>query len=152
MPYPSPKSRDSRTDKQGTNAYGIVKAAEELGFSAKGVKGDREAFFTPFPLPCIAHVVVDGGLFHYVVIHKITKKRVVIADPGVGLVKLTPAEFFGEEKGGRPLQEGEVPKYRLSGVLIFVVPGATFEKGDKTVGIFRRFFHLIIPQKKLVAP
>ena len=34
------------TDKQGTNAYGMIKAAEQLGFSAKGVKGDKEAFFT----------------------------------------------------------------------------------------------------------
>ncbi|MCL2400626.1 MAG: peptidase domain-containing ABC transporter [Defluviitaleaceae bacterium] len=138
------------TDKQGTNAYGIVKAAEELGFSAKAVKGDKEAFFTPFPLPCIAHVVVDGSLLHYVVIHKITKKQVIIADPGVGLLKLTPAEFFGEEKNGKPLSEGETPKYKWSGVLIFVVPGTTFEKGDKTLGIFRRFFHLLLPQKKLI--
>lgn len=30
------------TDKQGTNAYGVIKAAEQLGFSAKGVKGDSE--------------------------------------------------------------------------------------------------------------
>lgn len=32
------------TDKQGTNAYGMIKAAEQLGFTAKGVKGDQEAF------------------------------------------------------------------------------------------------------------
>ena len=42
------------TDKQGTNALGIIKAAEKLGFSAKGVKGDQEAFFSEFPLPAIA--------------------------------------------------------------------------------------------------
>lgn len=76
------------TDKQGTNAYGVIKAAEQLGFSAKGVKGDKEAFFSEFPLPCIAHVIVDGGLLHYVVIHKITKKQVIIADPGRALKKL----------------------------------------------------------------
>jgi ATP-binding cassette subfamily B protein len=32
------------TDKQGTNAYGMVKAAEGLGFAAKEVKGNKEAF------------------------------------------------------------------------------------------------------------
>ena len=37
------------TDKQGTNAYGVIKAAEQLGFSAKVVKGDKEAFFSEFP-------------------------------------------------------------------------------------------------------
>ena len=29
------------TDKQGTNAYGMVKAAEQLGFTAKAVKGNK---------------------------------------------------------------------------------------------------------------
>jgi hypothetical protein len=133
------------TDKQGTNAYGVIKAAEQLGFSAKGVKGTKEAFFSEFPLPCIAHVIVDGQLLHYVVIHKITKKQVIIADPGVGIVKLKPEEFFGEVH-----EEGKVPKYQWSGVLILLVKNETFKKGDETKGLFSRFFHLLLPQKKLV--
>ena len=60
------------TDKQGTNVFGVIKAAEQLGFSAKGVKGDKEAFLSGFPLSCIAHVIVDGSLLHYVEIHKIS--------------------------------------------------------------------------------
>ena len=68
------------TDKQGTNAYGMIKAAEQPGFSAKGVKGDRDAFFTDFPLPAIAHVVVNGSLLHYVVIHKITDSSALLVD------------------------------------------------------------------------
>lgn len=123
------------TDKQGTNAYGMVKAAEQLGFTAKGVKGDREAFFSEFPLPAIAHVVVDGSLLHYVVIHKITKKQVIIADPGKGLVKKTPEEFFQE----------------WTGVLILLVPAQTFQKGKETKNIFERFWGLLLPQKRLVA-
>lgn len=133
------------TDKQGTNAYGVIKAAEQLGFSAKGVKGDKEAFFSEFPLPCIAHVIVDGSLLHYVVIHKITKKQVIIADPGVGIVKLKPEEFFGEVH-----EEGKPPKYQWSGVLILLVKNETFQKGDETKGLFSRFFHLLLPQKKLL--
>ena len=133
------------TDKQGTNAYGVIKAAEQLGFSAKGVKGDREAFFSEYPLPCIAHVIVDGGLLHYVVVHKITKKQVIIADPGKGIVKLTPGQFFGENT-----EEGKPPKYQWSGVLILMVPDTTFEKGDDTQGLFQRFFHLLKPQKRLI--
>lgn len=30
------------TDKGGTNVYGVIKAAEQLGFSAKGVKGKQK--------------------------------------------------------------------------------------------------------------
>lgn len=133
------------TDKQGTNAYGVIKAAEQLGFSAKGVKGDKQAFLSEFPLPCIAHVVADGQLLHYVVVHKITKKLVIIADPGKGIVKLTPEEFFGEIH-----DEGKAPKYMWSGVLILMVPDQTFEKGDDIQGLFQRFFHLLLPQKKLL--
>lgn len=133
------------TDKQGTNAYGVIKAAETLGFSAKGVKGNKQAFFSEFPLPCIAHVIVDGSLLHYVVIHKITKKQVIIADPGVGIVKLTPEEFFGEVH-----EDGKSPKYQWSGVLVLLVKNETFKKGDETKGLFSRFFYLLIPQKKLL--
>ena len=133
------------TDKQGTNVYGVIKAAEQLGFSAKGVKGDREAFFSEFPLPCIAHVIVDGNLLHYVVIHKITKKQVVIADPGVGIVKLSPEAFFGEVH-----EEGKPPKYQWSGILILLVKTETFQRADETKGLFERFLYLLKPQKKLL--
>ena len=74
------------TDKQGTNAYGMIKAAEQLGFSAKGVKGDQNAFFSKFPLPAIAHVVVNGSLLHYVVYYQHV----------LGL----PMNFFGTRKVG----------------------------------------------------
>ena len=133
------------TDKQGTNAYGVIKAAEQLGFSTKGVKGDKAAFFSEFPLPCIAHVVVDGALLHYVVIHKITKKQVIIADPAKGIVKLTPEEFFGEKAN-----DGKAPTYQWSGVLVLMVPNNSFEKGNETKGLFLRFFYLLIPQKRLI--
>lgn len=122
------------TDKQGTNVYGVCKAAEQLGFTAKGVKGNKEAFFSDFPLPAIAHVVVDGTLLHYVVIHKITEKQVIIADPAKGIVKKTPEEFFKE----------------WTGVLILLVPSTEFKKGKETKNIFERFWGLLLPQKKLV--
>lgn len=133
------------TDKQGTNVYGVIKAAEQLGFSAKGLKGDKKAFFSDFPLPCIAHVIVDGELLHYVVIHKITKHKVIIADPDVGIVKLKPEAFFGEEH-----ERGIIPKYKWSGVLIILIKKETFKKGDETKGLFNRFFRLLIPQRKIL--
>ena len=122
------------TDKMGTNAYGMIKAAEELGFTAKGVKGDKEAFFNDFPLPAIAHVVVDGSLLHYVVIHKITKQQVILADPGKGIVKTTPEEFFKQ----------------WTGVLILLVPAQSFQKGNESKSIFQRFWGLLLPQKRLL--
>lgn len=122
------------TDRQGTNAYGMIKAAEQLGFTAKGVKGNQDAFFTDFPLPAIAHVVVDGSLLHYVVVHKITKKKIIIADPGKGIVKYTPEEFFKI----------------WTRVLIILVPTSKFKKGNENQGILSRFFSLMLPQKRLL--
>jgi ABC-type bacteriocin transporter len=135
LKYPITKIREvAGTDKQGTNAYGMIQAAEKLGFTAKGVKGDHEAFFSEFPLPAIAHVVIDQSLLHYVVIHKISKKEVIIADPAKGIVKYTPEEFFKI----------------WTGVLILLVPTPTFQKGNETKGLFARFFSLLIPQKRML--
>lgn len=122
------------TDKQGTNAYGMIKAAEQLGFTAKGVKGNHDAFFSDFPKPCIAHVVVDGSLLHYVVVHKVTKEKIIIADPAKGIVKYTPDEFFK----------------LWTGVLIILVPTSKFQKGNENKGVLSRFFSLMIPQKRLL--
>lgn len=76
---------------------------------------------------------------------KLQKKQVIIADAGVGIVKLTPEEFWGEIH-----EEGKPPKYQWSGVLILLVKNETFKKGDETKGLFSRFFHLLLPQKKLL--
>lgn len=133
------------TDKQGTNAYGIIKAAEQIGFSGKGVKGDENAFFSDFPLPCIAHVVVEGSLLHYVVIHKITKKEITIADPSKGIVKIAPEVFFGKIHN-----QNKPTEYQWTGILILLTPDVKFKKGNETKGVFQRFFHILIPQKKLL--
>lgn len=123
------------TDKQGTSAFGVIKAAEQLGFSAKGVKASKpEDLFSEFPLPAIAHVIIDNAFLHYVVIHKISRKEVLIADPGRGIVKYKPEDFFKI----------------WTGVLIFMVPSAEFKKGNETKGLFSRFLGLIKPQKGLI--
>jgi len=122
------------TDKKGTNALGLVKAAEKLGFSARGVKGKPEDLTDDVPLPVIAHTV-KNNLLHYVVIHKITDKKIIIADPGQGIVSYTPQEFH------------EI----WSGVLILMTPAENFSTGNEKIGLFSRFFSLIIPYKRLLA-
>lgn len=122
------------TDKQGTNVAGLIQAADKLGFAAQGVKGDANAFFSKFPLPAIAHVIVDGTLLHYVVIHKISKAEVVIADPAKGIVKYKPEEFFKI----------------WTGILVLLTPTVSFKKGNETKGTFSRFWKLLIPQKGLL--
>ena len=123
------------TDKQGTSALGIIKAAESIGFTAKGVKASKpEDIFGEFPKPAIAHVIINKNLLHYVVIHKVTEKEIIVADPAKGIVKYTPKEFF------------EI----WTGILLIMVPSPSFEKGDETKGLFQRFWGLIKVQKNLL--
>jgi len=122
------------TDRKGTNAYGLIRAAEQLGFTAKGVKGEKESFFSDFPLPAIANVVIEGSLMHYIVIHKITKKEIIAADPSKGIVKYSHDEFFDI----------------WTGALILLVPTTSFQKANETEGTLLKFFKLLIPQKKLL--
>lgn len=136
LKYPISKIREvAGTDKQGTSAFGIIKAAEQLGFTAKGVKGNKpEDIFSEFPLPAIAHVVVDGSLLHYIVIHKITKEQIIVADPAKGIVKYKPENFFKI----------------WTGVLLLMTPTTKFTKGKQTKGLVSRFFDLLKPQKGLL--
>ena len=48
------------------------KAANELGFTTAAVRVDRENFLSDFSLPCIAQVITDQGLAHFVVVFKKT--------------------------------------------------------------------------------
>ncbi|MFT8352523.1 peptidase domain-containing ABC transporter [Clostridium saccharoperbutylacetonicum] len=123
------------TDLEGTSVYGIVQAAKKLGFSTKAVRtSKKEEIFTNLPTPLIAHVIIEDVLLHFVVVHKITKKYILVADPGKGMIKYKPEEFFKI----------------WSDILIFLIPTAKFEKGDKTKGIFQRFWGLMKIQKGLL--
>jgi ATP-binding cassette subfamily B protein len=122
------------TDRRGTNAFGVITAAQKLGFDAKAFKTDKEGFFEEFQLPAIAHIINKNGLLHYVVIHSITKENLIIADPGIGLIEKKPEEFFEN----------------WTGILFILNPNENFEEKDETKGIFKRFLGLILPQKPML--
>jgi len=121
------------TDKEGTNAYGLITAAKKLGFIAKGIKNSINQLNSKLPMPAIAHVIKDN-LLPYVVIHRIKKGRILIADPAQGLVTYTKEEFAKI----------------WGGVLILLIPDKSFQKKDETTGLFSRFFSLLFPYKKLM--
>lgn len=82
----------TNTTKNGTNAYYLMEAAKIIGFDTRAVKGDVSKIESIF-LPCIAHVIIDSKYKHFIVIHKITKKYIVVADPASGIKKMTYEEF-----------------------------------------------------------
>ncbi len=119
------------TDKHGTSVLGLVEAAQQLGFEARGVRGSTEAL-GQVPLPCIAHVVQDG-LLHYVTILRVTTGSVVVADPATGIVRHPLTRF----------------KVMWTGVLVLLVPSPSFRPGDQCFGR-RRGLLLLLRQNRFL--
>jgi ATP-binding cassette subfamily B protein len=76
--------------REGVSLLGISEAAESIGMHTIGVKITYEQLKNDAILPCIVHWQQN----HFVVVYKIKKERVYIADPATGLVKLDKVEFL----------------------------------------------------------
>lgn len=123
------------TDKRGTNVLGMIQAAEQMGFAAKGVKGGMDAL-PNIPKPAIAHVVIgEKQLHHFVVIYKISKSSVTVMDPGTGKMETYTLEEF--EK-------------LWSGVLILLAPSDEFQSGNEKTSVYKRFWNLIKPHHSIL--
>lgn len=116
------------TDRVGTNLLGLVQGAEKIGFSARAVKGPYEAL-PSVPLPSVAHVRTAEGLGHFVVLHRVQKDAVVVADPARGIERLS-REAFCE---------------RWTGYLLLVVPEPNGSTGTSSTprSPWRRFLGLL---------
>ena len=163
------------TDLKGTNLVGLQKAANELGFTTAAVRVDRENFLSDFSLPCIAQVITDQGLAHFVVVFK----KTTIKDDGARrkhMLQDAEVRKEEEEKGkkhkckdyviiGDPATE--LKKITLdefyknfTGVLLLLNPTSEFKGGklgskdgkdgkSGKYGMMKRYIDLLLPQKKL---
>lgn len=123
------------TDLEGTTIFGMIQAAQRLGFSAEAVSVDTQnEIFDNLNVPLVAHVITKDMLSHYMVIQKITPKYILVSDPASGLKKYNVSEFF------------EI----WTGILILLSPNENFKTGNQTKGIFKRFWNLIFRQKRLL--
>ncbi len=122
------------TDQRGTNVLGMIEAAESLGFQAKGAKGPLESL-QKIPLPAIAHVILKNGLHHFVVVYKVSSKKISIMDPADGVIhKKTIADFQKE----------------WTGVIILLLPGEEFSTGNQKTSISGRFWQLTKPHTAMM--
>ena len=131
----------SHIDREGVSVLGIVEAAESIGFRALPVKlsfaGDdnEQVYLSEAPLPCIVHWDQN----HFVVVYKISKKWVWIADPKVGKSKISHQNFLKHWQS-----DGS------QGVAILFEPTPAFYeqnevKDDRTH--FFRLFHYLRPYR-----
>ena len=87
--------QDTYTTKEGTNALNLVNAAIKYGFDSYGVKLDADNLFNKqLVLPAIAHITLESGLNHFVVIYKIFKNKILIMDPAKGKVIIKKEDFL----------------------------------------------------------
>ncbi|MEM9885334.1 MAG: peptidase domain-containing ABC transporter [Bacteroidota bacterium] len=89
-------------DREGVSLSSISDAAEHIGFHTLAINTSYEELVDHVPLPCIAY----WNQQHFVVVYRVTKSYVWIADPEHGKVSLTKEEFIagwtGEQNGTAP--------------------------------------------------
>ncbi len=122
------------TDKKGTNVLGMIEAAQQLGFQAKGVRGTFESL-SKIPKPAIAHVIVKEILHHFVVIYEVSATHITVMDPGDGRMHKKTIEEFTKE---------------WTGVLILLLPDEEFKTGNEKISSLRRFWFLLQPHKTVM--
>lgn len=86
------------TDRIGASLLGLLRGAEKLGFAGKAVKAPFEAL-AQLPLPAIAHVRTSDGSGHFLVVHRVSKDAVLVADPARDVEKRTRADFCRDWTG-----------------------------------------------------
>lgn len=77
-------------NKEGVSLLGISKAAESIGFRTLGLKLPFNKLKSEAPLPCIIHWEQN----HFVVVYKVTKRYIFIADPVGQKIKMTFSQFL----------------------------------------------------------
>ena len=82
----------TKTTKNGTTAYHLIEALKYYGFEAKGIKCEIEDLKN-HKFPVIAHITLNKTYNHYIVIYKVTKEFLIIADPSEKVKKIKINDF-----------------------------------------------------------
>lgn len=108
--------RLSETTREGSSLSGISDAAEKIGFRTLGVSIDYKKISKEAPLPLIVHW--QGN--HFVVVYKITKKKVFVADPACGFLVYSPKDFIERWVGANATENTQ------EGVALLLEPTPVF--------------------------
>ena len=140
----------SGTNREGSNLQGLSNAAEKIGFRTLGVKVPFNKLLEEVPLPCIAH----WNQNHFVVVYKITKSTIYIADPGHGLLTYSKEEFLkswvsdGKDEGILLLLE-TTPEFYKEDTSASASQSSSL-RGDKRGASFSFLFAYLKPHYKAI--
>ncbi len=115
--------------RDGASLYNVAEAAEQVGFQVRGIRANYD-HLVKSELPAIAHW--QG--YHYIVVYEASPTHVLVADPAIGLRRISKADFERDWTGYLLLF---TPTPRLEGV----------EESKTTVG---RFLPLLKPYGRLL--
>ena len=100
----------------------------------KAVRVEDKKITNEISFPIIAHVKTEKNFLHYIVIHKVSKKMILVSDPAIGMKKYSHDEF---EK-------------IWTGILILVEPKKEFERIKENNNSLMKFFLILKKQKKIL--
>ncbi len=129
-------------EKDGVSLMGISDGAEKIGFRTLGVKVTFEKLFSELPLPCIAHWRQN----HFVVVYRVTKSHIWVADPAAGKFKITRQEFL--DGWASPSDSGQ-----SEGIILLLETTPNFFEQDESVSKIKSFSYLfsyLFQYKKLL--
>ena len=130
----------TKTDKSGTNIYGLTDGANQIGLDSDALQGSPDELLQgiqsgEIKFPFIAHIVSDTGMLHFVVIYGQKNGKFLIADPGKGKIRTRLDEFFEH----------------WTGYIVTFEKNVDFKEGDFTKGTAKKYLVLLHGQyKKLV--
>lgn len=112
----------------------MIKGLDYLGFESKAVKVEDKKIDNSVSFPIIAHIQSKNNFLHYVVVHDVSNKRIIISDPESGIKKLSHKEF------------SEI----WTGILLLIEPKKDFQKRNEKDNSLTRFFYVLKNQKSLL--
>ena len=89
-----PKLREyAKTDKSGTNLFGMIKAGEKIGLNLNCVQANSVEELQNIEYPSIVNIINQQGYHHFVVLDKIKGDNVYVVDPAKGKYKMSSKYF-----------------------------------------------------------
>lgn len=77
-------------DSEGSSLYDIIKVFKKYNVDASGYKNVN---VEDLKTPCIVHIINKDGLQHFVVVLKVLKDKVLIADPAFKIMNVKKSDF-----------------------------------------------------------
>ncbi|AZA47099.1 peptidase domain-containing ABC transporter [Chryseobacterium carnipullorum] len=125
----------------GISVMGMTEAAEKIGFQSVVASINFETLKNQAPLPCIVH----WRQRHFVIVYKIEKNKIYVADPEYGLITYTEQKFNEAWQNTKYLNDTN------EGLVIIFEPSSEFhnieEEHKKDIG-FSSLLPYVKPYKK----